>query len=298
MSPQPPQPQLLLPDPPGRWIQKINAILHDHDGSNSVNSSNNNKNSRSCSTVVGDGPILSYVFYMCFWCTIFGIVAPIVVFVYLPIQCTVQILRYLINSYTKSNTNYTYDLLHPQNSANKDASVLPLDLGIVITGCDTGFGKELALYAANELGYTVFAGCLQPQTSWNEHSSTTTTTAYQRTKHGTIVPIAMDVTNSNQVSNVVRHVQQWLLYQDESSDNTNSSKNKNEETTMAPTSPQQPRRVLHALINNAGVGRGSIIDWSSHEGDDLSDYQHCMNGMWSCFLFPLFIAILIIVVGN
>ena len=239
-----------LPDPPGRWIQKINAKLHDNDGK-----------TNSSSVITGtDGPILSYVFYMCFWCTIFGIIAPIVVFIYLPIQCTVQVMRYLLSTNSKSNSNFAYDLLHPQNSSTN------LELGIVITGCDTGFGKELALYAANELGYTVFAGCLHPQKFWNQNTDTAATS-----KHGTIVPIAMDVTDSKQVANVVRHIQQWLLHQD---DPNNDIKNK--DTKIKSISPQT-RRVLHALVNNAGVGRGSMIDWGS-QADELSDYQYCMDG--------------------
>ena len=267
------QQQPSLPDPPGRWIQKINAILHDNDSSSTSRSRRR--------MVMGDGPILSYVFYMCYWCTIFGILAPIVVFIYLPTQCVVQIIHYLLSTHNivlyhqkrqKCNTNGTNE--------NSTATSKCLDFGIVITGCDTGFGKELALYAANELGYTVFAGCLHPHTSWDtDHSTATaTTTTTTTTQHGTIVPIAMDVTDSIQVSNVVRHVQQWLFYQD-----TNNDHNKNDITpTPTPTSSlqqqqHQPRRVLHALINNAGVGRGSIVDWSN-KNDDLSDYQYCMNG--------------------
>ena len=245
-----------LPDPPGRWVQKINAKLHDSDGK-SISSS-----------FITDGPILSYVFYMCFWCTIFGIIAPIVVFIYLPIQCTVQVMRYLLSTNSKNNSNFAYDLLHQQNSSTN------LELGIVITGCDTGFGKELALYAANELGYTVFAGCLHPQTFWNQNTDTAATS-----KHGTIVPIVMDVTNSKQVANVVRHIQQWLLHQD---DPINDIKNK--DTKIKSMSPQT-RRVLHALVNNAGVLRGSMIDWS-RQGDELSDYQYCMDG--TCIIFVVY----------
>jgi len=34
------------------------------------------------------------------------------------------------------------------------------ELGVCITGCDSGFGKDLALALAKK-GYTVFAGCLR-----------------------------------------------------------------------------------------------------------------------------------------
>jgi hypothetical protein len=271
-SPPPP-----LPNPPGPWMQKINLLLHETDGG---------RWKKSWIGVGSDGPIVSYVFYMCYWCTILGILAPVIVWIYLPLQCALRIVRYSmmsttsyfrINSKNDYNTNFTYDLLYQANasssSSSSSSSSPSVEIGIVITGCDTGFGKELALFCANELGYTVFAGCLHPQISWPQHQPSNNKAACQSfTQHGAVVPIAMDVTDAKQVSNVVRSVQQWIS--DVGPAAINTAKNL-EHTTATNVLQPQRRRILHALINNAGVGRGSLIDWND---DDLSDYHCCMDG--------------------
>ena len=100
-----------------------------------------------------------------------------------------------------------------------------LDLAVVITGCDSGFGHELALAAA-DAGYTVFAGCLNAQKVF----------AGATTPRG-IIPLQMDVTRADQVFAVVETVVTWLQ---EKSDQ---------------------QRALHALVNNAGIGSFGLIDW-------------------------------------
>jgi short chain dehydrogenase len=107
-------------------------------------------------------------------------------------------------------------------------------LGVVITGCDSGFGRELALAAA-DAGYTVFAGCLTPTASWPGPVSPR------------LMPLLMDVTNDGQVQEAVRAVETWLAADDS--------------------------RILHALVNNAGVGGIGLIDWM-----DMTFYEVCMNG--------------------
>jgi hypothetical protein len=224
------------PEPPGPTIQRINAILHTNE-------------------------IVSSIVYTFYWCTIFGVVTPIVVFTYLPILCCVQIIRSIYSRFYHNNNNdYTYDLVHHNKNSNNDNIETNIEMAIVITGCDTGFGKELAIYIANELGYTVFAGCLFPQ----QFVSTTISSSIE----GTIIPIQMDVTKDDQVQNVVTQVQKWLQY--ETSTNTSTDKN-----TTTSNNNKTKKRVLHALINNAGIGRGGIIDWSTN---DLSDYYACMDG--------------------
>jgi len=94
--------------------------------------------------------------------------------------------------------------------------------GLLITGCDTGFGHALAVAAA-KAGYTVFAGCLDP----------TTTCA---SMEGMVTAIPMDVTKDQQVDAAIQVVEEWI--------------NKEE------------GRYLYALVNNAGVGRGDPIDWT------------------------------------
>jgi hypothetical protein len=112
-------------------------------------------------------------------------------------------------------------------------------LAVVITGCDSGFGRELALRAA-DAGYTVFAGCLTPESSWPGAVSPR------------LVPLPMDVTSDVQVQEVIHVVEKWLV--EEEDDGTH-------------------HRVLHALVNNAGVGVPGLIDWL-----DMKTFEVCMNG--------------------
>ncbi len=70
---------------------------------------------------------------------------------------------------------------------------------ILITGCDTGFGRALAV-RLEELGCQVFAGCLTPEgvTSLNETGS------------GRLVPIQMDVTDNKQIEEAYQVVLKHL----------------------------------------------------------------------------------------
>lgn len=114
---------------------------------------------------------------------------------------------------------------------------------MVITGCDGGIGKEMALWAA-DAGYVVFAGCLEKQKCW------------EGLLPDRLFPMQMDVTNDEQVAEAVKTVEAWLK---------NQKKEAKDE--------QKKKRVLHALINNAGVGTGGLVDWA-----DLSDFQFCIDG--------------------
>lgn len=124
-------------------------------------------------------------------------------------------------------------------------------LAVVVTGCDTGFGRELALAAA-DAGFTVFAGCLTPQTSWPGPTSPR------------LIPLLMDVTNNEQVHEAVRSVEQWLAAATATDDDSQP--------------PTTPRRRLHALVNNAGVGGIGLVDWM-----DVKFFELCING--ACVLF-------------
>ena len=125
----------------------------------------------------------------------------------------------------------------PENPTQK------YEMAVVITGCDGGFGKELALWAV-DAGYVVFAGCLQKQTSW------------QGLLPDGLIPLQMDVTKDDQVADAVKTVEAWL---NSENDKTNDEPKK--------------KRVLHALVNNAGVGTGGLVDWA-----DLREFQFCIDG--------------------
>ena len=99
------------------------------------------------------------------------------------------------------------------------------ELAVVITGCDSGFGKELALLSS-KAGFVVFAGCLSKE-------------SFHQFKGTTIVPITMDVTKDSDVKDAVETVRKWI----------------------ASATPGTPR-VLHALCNNAGMSVVGFVDWN------------------------------------
>lgn len=113
-------------------------------------------------------------------------------------------------------------------------------LAVVITGCDSGFGRELALYAA-EAGFVVFAGCLK-------RDSFDQVTVASR---GTIHALELDVTQNEHVAKMAEEVKKWLK------DDTGGKE----------------KRVLHALVNNAGIGYSGNIDWA-----EISDFQKIFDG--------------------
>lgn len=106
---------------------------------------------------------------------------------------------------------------------------------IVITGCDSGFGQELALQAGRA-GFTVFASSLDE------------TSFFAFRKVPTIRHVTVDVTKAAQVEALVEAVEAWLK-----------------------EDPEQ--RVLHAVVNNAGILAGGLVDWM-----DLGAYETAMEG--------------------
>jgi NAD(P)-dependent dehydrogenase (short-subunit alcohol dehydrogenase family) len=74
------------------------------------------------------------------------------------------------------------------------------------------------------------------------------------TGHSNIFPLKMDVTKEDEVKNAAVVVNKWI----------------NENTTAElTTSP----RLLHAVVNNAGIGSGGLIDWL-----DISVFRKDMEG--------------------
>ena len=91
---------------------------------------------------------------------------------------------------------------------------------ILVTGCDTGFGNELARDLLAR-GYTVFAACLNPASV----SGLSSPRAYL---------LQMDVTSDEDVSSAVSAVSAWV---DE----------------------KKGRRLL-SVVNNAGIGTGGFVE--------------------------------------
>eukprot|EP00591_Stephanopyxis_turris_P003758 CAMPEP_0195526588 /NCGR_PEP_ID=MMETSP0794_2-20130614/27744_1 /TAXON_ID=515487 /ORGANISM="Stephanopyxis turris, Strain CCMP 815" /LENGTH=303 /DNA_ID=CAMNT_0040657315 /DNA_START=285 /DNA_END=1193 /DNA_ORIENTATION=+ len=99
------------------------------------------------------------------------------------------------------------------------------ELAVCITGCDSGFGRDLS-FALSERGFTVFAGCL------------TEDGLLQYQDVPSIFPLKMDVTKENDTTKSFDVISKWL---------------------SDPSAKLQ--RFLHALINNAGLGTAGLIDW-------------------------------------
>ena len=203
-----PPPTSLMPGPA---VQAINAALHRE-------------------------PIAT-IAYACIWCSTLLVGTPIAIVV-LILRAVFRLLA--LYGWTKNNSTTAYD-------PKANPPTVDCEMAVVITGCDSGFGQELALAAA-DAGYTVFAGCL------NASQSFTGALPHR------IIPMAMDVTSDVQVNATVEIVQAWIDHKESG-------------TSDPVDAASKQKRVLHAVINNAGVGTFGLVD-----GSDISDYQHCMEG--------------------
>lgn len=201
--------KMALSSPPGPMLQWINGFLHRE-------------------------PV-DKVVYAVYWCLFLAILSPVAI-LFLHVQLAIQLLVHLVN-WNGRNACHPAATKHSDNNNDRR-------LAVVVTGCDSGFGKEIALECA-DAGFVVFAGCLSLDA------------VRQLQDLPNIKALKMDVTSDNEVNAVVKAVSEWLKGKDDG-DGSNG---------------RRERRSLHALINNAGVGVGGEVDWT-----DLSDFQKCMDG--------------------
>ena len=117
------------------------------------------------------------------------------------------------------------------------APALRPQLVVAISGCDSGFGKALAVRLAQDDGFIVLAGCL---TTANVEELT-------KLKLPNFHAAPLDVTKDASVTAFV-------------------------DTLTALIAADAPKRQLYALVNNAGVGTGGCVDWLT-----MDDYQFDMN---------------------
>eukprot|EP00527_Entomoneis_sp_CCMP2396_P003736 CAMPEP_0198140672 /NCGR_PEP_ID=MMETSP1443-20131203/3803_1 /TAXON_ID=186043 /ORGANISM="Entomoneis sp., Strain CCMP2396" /LENGTH=388 /DNA_ID=CAMNT_0043803177 /DNA_START=94 /DNA_END=1260 /DNA_ORIENTATION=+ len=191
-------------DPPGPLLQRLNTLIHKEP--------------------------FSSVSHALYWSTVFLVAVPVVIF-YFQIYTIWTLALY----FTGLGGDSCYD---PQKkSSGKNKQQQQQELAVVISGCDSGFGKELAIVSAQE-GFVVFAGCLQ-ESSFAQFDFSSN-----------IHPLKLDVTKDEDVAQVVNKVEEWLM--DEKS------------TTK--------QRFLHALCNNAGIGNFGAADWV-----DIATYQKIMD---------------------
>lgn len=102
----------------------------------------------------------------------------------------------------------------------------PRGRAVMVTGCDSGFGRDLAL-ALYERGWRVYAGCL---------TDAGVKDLAERCSGPNMVAVQMDVTKQADVDRVVARI--------------------GEEATQG----------LYALVNNAGIGKGAVVDWMPMSG--------------------------------
>lgn len=191
------------------------------------------------------------ILYYLYWFFALGFFAPIIAMALLPTVFLFEMAWKLLTSNDQQ--------VEPKYMIQTDGSTT--QLAVLITGCDSGIGKELAICLASE-GFVVFAGCLKAESF--EHF---------KDMGSLIHPILLDVTSDDQVQSCHKIVQQWL----------------------SDGEVVKEKRYLHALVNNAGVGVAGYFDWL-----DLLDYELCMNGessqsrkkninivfLWPCSLDP------------
>ncbi|XP_045607761.1 D-beta-hydroxybutyrate dehydrogenase, mitochondrial isoform X3 [Procambarus clarkii] len=113
---------------------------------------------------------------------------------------------------------YTADLKEPVDGKS-----------VVLTGCDTGFGNTLALHLDN-LGFRVFAGCLQADGEGAEH--------LRQEGSSRLHVLQMDVTSQDQLDKAAQEVKRLLPHGE----------------------------GVWGLVNNAGVLSICPAEWSSMDG--------------------------------
>jgi hypothetical protein len=97
---------------------------------------------------------------------------------------------------------------------------------VFITGCDSGFGQGVAI-ALYAAGWRVYAGCL---------TDAGVKELAERCSGPTMVALQMDVTQQADIDRVVGRIR------------------------------EEVPAGLFALVNNAGVGRGAVVDWMPMSG--------------------------------
>ena len=175
------------------------------------------------------------IMYTAYWFLVLVFLAPVIGMA-LPFML---LWEYLFRVITKDR------FIEPAGNEGRVSSGLSTKYAVVISGCDSGIGKELALCLAAE-GFVVFAGCLQKE-SLRAFSGMASS----------IHPVLVDVTCDEHALSFSRSVSEWLQ---------GGGSNKE-------------RRVLHSLVNNAGVGIAGYCDWL-----DVKDYEYCMNGEFTVLI--------------
>ena len=182
------------------------------------------------------------VLHHLYWTTVLMVVMPVVGLTSL-ILGLVEFLRQMVSFLVWGEFRRTID---PKQLLDREG----VELAVLITGCDSGIGHELALRLARQ-GFTVFAGCYRNPKETKLFANDVSSPM--------IHPLWMDVTNQEHVDRSYQAVADWVAFRDaDGGDPVNRE--------------GQRRRHFYALLNNAGVARFGYVDWCR-----LSDYQLCLE---------------------
>lgn len=166
---------------------------------------------------------LGSILYSVYWSAVIGLFSPFAILL-LQLRLLFCLCTWILRTTRK------YSACDPKRYPTRE-------LAVVITGCDTGFGRDVALRAA-DAGYIVFAGCLREES-----------VGELELLSENIKPFTMDVTDDKHVEKAALIVSKWL------------------------EGAETIQRVLHALINMAGVGLCGNVDFMP-----LGFFQTSMDG--------------------
>ena len=221
--------------------------------------------------LIHNSEIIGEIAYSIFWSSVLLLspfLAIFLLFVALPINVS--------NIIKKQLALYRWSVRNSFNSSGKNKGFNEItgkvnaELIVVITGCDTGFGRELALdlfkngvapsppkrnRSVGVFGmgdsekfesckydsacYTIFATCYSEGSTKQISELADSFTSKTVTKNNTIVPFQMDVTSDSSCDNFQSQLESYILKKD----------NKNNKV------------FFHSLINNAGIGTPGLVDW-------------------------------------
>lgn len=132
-------------------------------------------------------------------------------------------------------------ILHLVGYSSQTVDTSTQELAVVITGCDSGFGLDLAL-ACQAKGYHVFCCCLKQDSLQ---------VFLQKER---MTPLVVDVCSDQDVDNLRKVVLDWVK-----------------------TGESKEKRFLHAVVNNAGIGNGGLVDWIGMDVYQKNMDVNCMG---------------------
>ncbi|XP_065287385.2 short-chain dehydrogenase/reductase family 9C member 7-like [Dermacentor albipictus] len=146
------------------------------------------------------------------------------------------------------------------NALTGGKHVDPEGKAVLITGCDSGFGLELAL-RLHSRGMRVFAACLLPDSLGANKLRALSSSPSEEGRGSVHVIAPMDVTSDSQVEDAVQQVTKILAAQgrtDKEGDDQGAGRPDGDDGVA-----EAPR--LWAVVANAGVIWASELEWGSLE---------------------------------